>query len=92
MDDWIKEAAAGLIGNVLLSNKLRQTLDVRVLTPEEVEQQEEIQKRWYTDFRIKHQLELEGYKVIRIWEHDIIKKDFDIMKFLEGVELNAISK
>ena len=51
MDDWIKEAAAGLIGNVLLSNKLRQTLDVRVLTPEEVEQQEEIQKRWYADSR-----------------------------------------
>lgn len=37
----------------------------------------------YDDFRIKHELELEEYKVIRIWEHDIIKEDFDIQRFLK---------
>ena len=29
------------------------------------------QDRYYADFRIKQTLELEGYKTIRIWEHDI---------------------
>ena len=29
--------------------------------------------QWYKDFRIKQQLELEGYRVIRVWEHDIDK-------------------
>ena len=28
---------------------------------------------FYRDFRIKQTLELEGYKVIRIWEHDIAR-------------------
>lgn len=36
--------------------------------------------QWYRDFRVKNDLELEGYKVIRIWEHDIRKKGFDVVK------------
>lgn len=40
--------------------------------------------RFYTDFTIKAQLELEGYKVVRLWEHDIKKVDFNINKYLQG--------
>jgi len=38
---------------------------------------------WYRDFSIKHNLELEGYKVIRLWEHDINNPEFNIQKYLK---------
>ena len=43
------------------------------------------QDRFYSDFRIKHTLELEGYKVIRIWEHYINKANFDISTYLSAI-------
>jgi DNA mismatch endonuclease, patch repair protein len=41
-----------------------------------------VHNSFYRDFRIKHELELEGYKVMRLWEHDINKPDFNIMNYL----------
>lgn len=39
-------------------------------------------KDWHRDFHVKHTLELEGYKVVRLWEHDIKKLDFNIEKYI----------
>jgi DNA mismatch endonuclease, patch repair protein len=41
-----------------------------------------INKNYYRDFRIKQELELEGYRVVRLWEHDINSPEFNIGRYL----------
>ncbi len=43
------------------------------------------QENYNRDLRIMNDLKLEGYDVIRLWEHDIKEKDFDILYYLEKV-------
>lgn len=45
---------------------------------------------WYRDFRIKNELELEGYKVIRIWEHNINEIDFNIINYLKLANMGML--
>lgn len=41
-----------------------------------------VRNSFSNDFKIKNELELEGYKVIRIWEHDIKNPSFDINNYI----------
>jgi DNA mismatch endonuclease Vsr len=44
-----------------------------------------VRRQFYNDFAVKRELELEGHNVIRLWEHDINRQDFNITEYINKV-------